>query len=194
MVTTVASAMEPPDVAFRMPVGKCVQHREDWSCADPCADQKQGCVGVRVENESSARRGNLELVTNTQAGVEISARGAIVLALDTDPVIARSGRPAERVIAQDGFVLMDLYAHRQVLAGAGSGQRSAVGIVEPDRDNGGGLPVDRRHGQCSETGPCRGRAGCAETDVAAAAAGGQESLERGLPAGAERWDPERSFQ
>src|SRR3954468_17724014 len=100
MVTDAARPVDPPDLAVRMPVDKCVEHREDGSCADPRADQEQWRVR-RVENEGPPRRGDVEVVPGAQAGVQVAARGAIMLALDTDPVVAGVGRSAEGVIAED---------------------------------------------------------------------------------------------
>src|SRR3954469_10970809 len=100
MVTAAARAVDPPDLAVRMPVDKSVEHREDWSCPDPRADQEQWRVR-RVENEGPARRGNVERVPGAQAGVQVAARRAVMLALDTDPVVAGVRRSAEGVVAED---------------------------------------------------------------------------------------------
>src|SRR5881227_2927817 len=99
MVMAAARSVEPPDFSLRMLVGKCVEHRQDWSCPNPCADQEQRRV-ARVKREGAAGRGDLELIPHTQPGVQVSTRGPVMLALDADPVIARVRRSAEGVIAQ----------------------------------------------------------------------------------------------
>ena len=54
--------------------------------------------------------------------------------------------------------------------------------------------VDRGDGQPAEAGPGGRRAGCRQAGVAAAGLSFEQSAERGLPAGAEGGDPERSEQ
>src|SRR3954469_21439422 len=99
MVMAAARSTEPPDLSLRMLVGKRVEHRQNWSCPNPCADQEQRRV-ARVKREGPAGRGDLELIPHTQTGVQVATRGAVMFALDADPVVARVGRSAEGVVAQ----------------------------------------------------------------------------------------------
>ena len=72
-----------------------------------------------VEDEGAARRRDVELVADGEPGVQIAAGGAVVFALDGDPVVAGTGRSRERVVAeQRPLVVVGLDAQREVLAGA----------------------------------------------------------------------------
>ena len=51
-----------------------------------------------VEDEGAARRRDFELVSDGEPRMQIAARGAVVLALDRDPVVAGVGRTAEGVV------------------------------------------------------------------------------------------------
>ena len=75
-------------------------------------------VWVRVEDEGAARRRDIELVADAEAGVQIAAGCAVAFALDGEPVVARIRWTRERVVAQQrplGAVGLD--ADGQVLPG-----------------------------------------------------------------------------
>ena len=87
-----------------------------------------------------------------------------------------------------------LDAEREVLAGARRGERLPVGVLEADRDDGVAFRLDRGDGQPAEAGPGGGRAGRDQAGVPAARLSVDQGLERRLPAGAERRDPQRAKQ
>jgi len=94
-----------------------VKHGEQWSSADAGTDQKHRRAG-RIEDEGTARRGDIELVADFQVGVQIAADCAAGFALDADPVVAGARRPRERVVAEGRPVLVELDTQREVLTRA----------------------------------------------------------------------------
>ena len=73
-----------------------------------------------VEDEAATRRRDVELVADGEPGVQIAAGGAVVFALDGDPVVAGVGRSGEGVVAQHRpLLLVGPDAQREVLAWAG---------------------------------------------------------------------------
>ena len=78
--------------------------------------------------------------------------------------------------------------------GRAGGSGAPIGVLEADGDHGVALAVDSGDGQPAEPGPGRRRAGCRQAGVAAAGLSVEQGSERGLPAGAEGGDPERSEQ
>ena len=96
-----------------------LKHGENWGGTDPGADQQHGCIGP-VEDEGATRRCDVELVADGEPGVQIAAGGAVVFALDGDPVVAGVGRSGEGVVAEHRpLLLVGLDPQREVLAWAG---------------------------------------------------------------------------
>src|SRR3954447_25022788 len=127
--------------------------------------------------------------------MEVTAGGAVVLALEADPVVTGVGRSRQGVVAeQRSLPLVRLHPHGDVLTRAGGRQWRAVGTLEADGDHRVALAGDRGGGQLPETAPGRGRAGCREAGVPASGPAVEQRAERRLPAGAEGGDPERSEQ
>ena len=148
-----------------------------------------------VEDEGAAGCCDVELVADAEPGVQIAAGGAVVFALDGDPVVAGIGRAREGVVPEHRpLLLVGLDPKREVLAGPRRRKRCAVGVVEAYRDHGVALARDSGDGQSAETGPCRGRAGCRQAGVAAAGFPFEQGTERRLPARAEGRNPERAKQ
>src|SRR4051794_16494141 len=194
VVATAARALQPPDLAFGVFSGERVEHGEDGGGPDAGADQQHRRVGA-VEDEGASRRGDVELVADAQAGVQIATGGAGVLVLDRDPVVAGAGRSREGVVAQHRPLFsVGLESHGQVLAGARGRGRAAVGVLEADVDHGVALSLDSGHRQAAETRPGRRRAGWGQTGVAAAGVAVDQGAKGRLPARAEGRDPQRSEQ
>ena len=99
VVAAAACAVQPPDLPIGVLLRQRVEHGEDRGGADAGADQQDRRVGP-VEDEGAARRGDVELVADGEPGVQIAAGGAVVLALDGDPVVAGVGRSGEGVVAE----------------------------------------------------------------------------------------------
>src|SRR4051795_3404020 len=166
-----------------------MQHCDDRSRAYPRAHKQKWRIAL-LEDEGAARGSDVELIANVQGGVEIAACDAVVLALDGDAVVAGGGRSAERVVAQHRLLCVDRDPKRQVLARTGSGEVTAVGILEPDRHDRVALARDVGHAKLPESCPSGRRAGRGETSVAAPFPGCEQSLERGLPAGTQSRNPQ----
>ena len=149
-----------------------------------------------VEDEGAARCCDVELVADGEPGVQVAAGGAVVLALDGDPVVAGVGRSGEGVVAEHRPLRPSSGWMRSVRywPGRGGRERRAVGVLEADRDHRVALALDRGDGQPAEAGPGRRRARRREAGVAAARLSVEQGAERGLPAGAERGDPQRAEQ
>src|SRR4051812_44452930 len=77
VVAAAACAVQPPDLPVGIPGGQRVQHGEDWRRPDPGTDQQYRRLGL-VEDEGAARRGDVELVTDAQARVQIAAGAAVL--------------------------------------------------------------------------------------------------------------------
>ena len=194
LIAAAACAMQPPDLSLGMLVRQRVKHGEQWSRADAGADQEHW-PARRVEDEGTARRGDLDLVADFQAGVQIAARRPAGFALDADPVVAGAGRPGERVIAEDRpVIVVGLDTQREVLTRARGGYRCAVEALEADGDNRVALSLDAGDDQRAETGPGRWRTLCRQAGVAAAGLSFEEGSKRALPARAEGGDSQRSEQ
>ena len=73
--------------------------------ADAGADQQERSPGL-VEDEGAARRGDVEPVPDGEPGVQVAARGAVLLALDREPVVAGVRASREGVVAQQGSLLL----------------------------------------------------------------------------------------
>jgi hypothetical protein len=63
VVAAAACAMQPPDLSLGTLVRQRVKHGEQWGSVDAGADQEHRCPG-RVEDEGTARRGDLDLVAD----------------------------------------------------------------------------------------------------------------------------------
>ena len=69
VVAAAARAVQPPDLALGVLLRQRVQHGEHRRGADAGADQQHRRVGVGVEDEGAARRGDLEPVADARGGV-----------------------------------------------------------------------------------------------------------------------------
>ena len=154
-VAAAACAVEPPDLAAGMLRRQGVEHRQDRRRADAGADQQHGRAGLG-EDEGASRRPDLEPVSDRDPGVQVAAGGALLLALDGEPVAARAGPSRKGVVAQHRpLLIVGPKSQREVLAGARGRERLAVGILEADGDHRVALALDRRDRQPAE--PCPGR-------------------------------------
>ena len=192
VVAAAARAVQPPDLPLGVLLRERVEHGERWSGADARAHEQHGGLGA-VEDEGAARRRDLELVADAEAGVQIAAGGSVGFALDGDPVVAGVRLTREGVVSEQRPLCgVGLDADRQVLAGPGRRKRCASGVVEPDGDHGVALAVDLGDRQLAEPWPGRRRARDREAGIAAAGPSLEQGAKRRLPAGAERRDPQRS--
>ena len=93
-----------------------------------------------------------KLVADGEPGVQIAAGGAVVFALDGDPVVAGIGWSREGVVAQHGpLPVVGLDPQREVLAGARGRERCAgVRVLEPDGDHRIALALDDGDGESAE--------------------------------------------
>src|SRR6188472_2870068 len=87
VVAAAARAVQPPDLPIGMLLLQRVKHGENWGCTDPRADQQHGRMRP-VEDEGATRCRDVELVAESKPGVQIAAGGAVMFALDGDPVVA----------------------------------------------------------------------------------------------------------
>ena len=105
-----ASAAKECSRLLRAPCSHQIS-RSECSCASAWSMARTGVAPmpalisstgapVSVEDEGAARCCDLELVADGEAGVQVAAGGAVVLALDGDPVVAGIGRPGEGVVAE----------------------------------------------------------------------------------------------
>src|SRR5436190_13405181 len=98
---------------------QCLKHGENRGGADPGTDQQHGSTRP-VQDEGAAWCCDVELVADGQPGVEIAAGGAVVFALDRNPVVAGVRRSGERVVAeQRPLLLVGLDSQREVLPRSG---------------------------------------------------------------------------
>ena len=86
--------------------------------------------------------------------------------------------------------MVGLDTQREVLAGLGSGQLGAIGVLEADGDHRVAFGLDCSDGQLAEAGPGRRRAGCCQAGVAVAGLI-EQGAKRALPALAESGNSER---
>jgi len=119
VVAAAARAVQPPDLAPGILVREHLKHGEDWRGTDAGADQEHRRLGV-VEDEAAARRCDLELIADPEAGVQIAAGGAVLFSLHRDPVVVGVGRPRHGVVAeQRRGVVVRADAQREVLTWLG---------------------------------------------------------------------------
>jgi hypothetical protein len=182
VVAPAARAMEPPDLSFAVFRGKRLEHGEDRGGADAGADQQYRRVGS-VEDERASRSSDIELSADVEAGMQIATGRPVGFALDADPVVAGIGRSRKGVVPQQRPLLVVAFqAQREVLTRTWVRERRAIRILEPDGDHRIALSLDCGHGQSTETGPCRRRAGRAQAGVATAGFSVDEGAKRRLPA------------
>src|SRR5262249_16232178 len=135
MFAAAACAVQPPDLSLGTLVRQRVKHGEQWRRADARTDEKHGAA-LRLADEGSRRRGNIDAVVDLEPGVQIAAGRAAAFALDADPVVADPRRPGQRIVAQQRPVLVvGLDAQREVLAGTRRWKRRAVGTLQADGDH-----------------------------------------------------------
>src|SRR3954470_24628846 len=148
-----------------------------------------------VQDEGAAWCCDVELVADGEPRVQIAAGGAVVFALDGDPVEAAVGRSGEGVVAQQRPLgLVGLDSQSEVLTWAGRWQPCARGVLEAYRDHRFAFARDCGDGQLAEARPGGRWAGHREASVAVALLSLEQGSERGLPARAEGRDPEGSEQ
>src|SRR3954463_506368 len=106
---------------------QCLEHRENRGSTDAGADEQHGCI-CPIEDEGATGRCDLDCVADREPAVEISAGGAVVFALDGDPVVAGAGRSGERVVPEHrGLPFVGRDSEREVLAWARGWERWPAG-------------------------------------------------------------------
>ena len=168
MVAAAAHAVQPPDRALGALLRQRLEHGEHRRGADPGADQQDRGIGS-IQDERAPWRGDVDAVADGEPGVQVAAGGAVVLALDGDPVGGGTGQSGHRVVAQQRpLARVGLDAHGEVLAGTGGRERRARRVRELDRNDRLRFARDRGDGELPEAGPGGRRLGDAKAGVAAA--------------------------
>jgi hypothetical protein len=158
VLVAVARAVHPPHGPRAALAGQGMQHREDWLCADPGANQRDGAP-ARAQDEVPPRGGSVDDVADRHMVMQVPAAGA--LALHADAVAVLVGQIRERVAAdQRRRAGVGTQAQGEVLAGARRwGRESLVGGHKPERGDRGALATDLDNAQRLEPRPRRCRCG-----------------------------------
>jgi hypothetical protein len=144
MLARSAGPVQPPDDALAVVRRELVQHGEDGRDADAGGDE-QDRAGALVEDEVAPGRNDVKDRSRSQVVVQVAAGHAVGFLLDADPVGAVVRRRGQRVAANRGWLPGTGDPQREVLAGPGRGEGSAVGGGEVDRGHLIVFPDDPGH-------------------------------------------------
>jgi hypothetical protein len=117
VLAPVARAVDPPHLALGPLGGEGLQQRQHRRRADSGADEHNRARAGSVQDEATARSGELDRRAGLERAVEVLAHQAAPLALHADPKAAAIGRARQRVAARDPAGIGDVGAHRDELAG-----------------------------------------------------------------------------